>query len=407
MFRNTPRCWRFATFLGVPAIVLGLYLFLVGMLMIPDDPLYRSAIIVSGIPASTAGIADVLCNTATRVAPVVVALLMLVFGGKRRYRLAAAVLLSAIIVGLGTEGVKHILGRVRPDALNGANIFTWLQPGGMYHSFPSGHASNAACLAFVIAIAWPRLRWPVAIWTCAVGVSRVLLDRHFPGDVVAGWGVGLAVTHIVLWRMRLVPDPWRMLRLFFRQRAILNGLLIGVVIVAAVPTDATNHLGLQIVLLGLIGRAWALAHYDHTLPSGGATGPYALVRHPQCLSSLIVAIGVAIMANSWVLGLLVLAASVVAHLSWIRAEDGRQLRLFGEEYRLRVNTIPALVPLPHSVLKSAWATGSDWRRAVATGAFAPVPLFILCYGLMEIKEAFLAPAMGGEQVLRHIAHLLS
>jgi undecaprenyl-diphosphatase len=63
-------------------------------------------------------------------------------------------------------------------------------------SFPSGHTSAAFCLATMTGISFGGPFLTLYGWACAVGVSRVLLGAHFPGDTIAGAtiGSGIAIT---------------------------------------------------------------------------------------------------------------------------------------------------------------------------------------------------------------------
>lgn len=65
-------------------------------------------------------------------------------------------------------------------------------------SMPSGHAAVAAAVATVLAgRSLPTRRWPWVAMAAYVGVTRVHLGVHYPGDAVVGaslgYGLGLAV----------------------------------------------------------------------------------------------------------------------------------------------------------------------------------------------------------------------
>jgi hypothetical protein len=72
---------------------------------------------------------------------------------------------------------------------------------------PSGHAQNAVVLwgylATVLRSPW---RWLCILLIFLVSLSRLYLGVHFPGDVLAGWALGLLVLGSFLWlKPRLAP----------------------------------------------------------------------------------------------------------------------------------------------------------------------------------------------------------
>ncbi len=62
-------------------------------------------------------------------------------------------------------------------------------------SFPSGHATVSFACATTLALAVPRLRWPLYALATLISCSRVYVGVHYPLDVLAGaaLGVGIAI----------------------------------------------------------------------------------------------------------------------------------------------------------------------------------------------------------------------
>jgi membrane-associated phospholipid phosphatase len=98
--------------------------------------------------------------------------------------------------GLAASAIKNAFGRARPEHLAGANVFE-LHPlsfTAKFASFPSGHSTTAGATAMVLALLFPGLRRPILAAGALVAASRILLDAHFPADVIAGFGFGAAFT---------------------------------------------------------------------------------------------------------------------------------------------------------------------------------------------------------------------
>ena len=115
------------------------------------------------------------------------------------------VLLSAAI----THILKWAVGRARPQMNLGPASFkpfasiddfeNWAMHGG-WESFPSGHSSAAATLAVLLGIYFPRARWVFYFFAGMVGLERLINDKHFLSDVLAGFVFGsLSVYLCVKW----------------------------------------------------------------------------------------------------------------------------------------------------------------------------------------------------------------
>jgi len=110
---------------------------------------------------------------------------------------ALAPLVSLVVAALVTVAIKGVVGRPGPQHVLG----TAPTPG---TSFPSGHAADATALFVSIALLLVvrvvrRRAAQVAVVAVGVtlpllvGLSRLVLDVHWPTDVLAGWAIGAFV----------------------------------------------------------------------------------------------------------------------------------------------------------------------------------------------------------------------
>ncbi len=115
----------------------------------------------------------------------------------RRFRFAAAMLLSGVGVYLLAIVIKGVVARERPagllDVVEGREVFAEGSLG-----FPSGHAAVAAALTVVVAAHLSR-RWALAALVLAIAVcfGRLYVGAHLPLDIIGGAALGAVAGSIV------------------------------------------------------------------------------------------------------------------------------------------------------------------------------------------------------------------
>ena len=79
--------------------------------------------------------------------------------------------------------LKETFGRVRPD--------------GADNSFPSGHATAAFAFAVVLSLRYPKQRLYFFLLAAMLAITRVLLLKHYPSDILAGAAIGMTMGLLV------------------------------------------------------------------------------------------------------------------------------------------------------------------------------------------------------------------
>jgi membrane-associated phospholipid phosphatase len=146
---------------------------------------------------------------------------------------------------------KGFLDSPRPAAMVDNSLFRLVGEKLEVASMPSGHTLTAFAVASSLYFALnapdrARFAW---LWllACAVGLSRIAVGAHWPGDVAVGAGLGVLAGLLgnLLWR-RLgaayaQPQGWRL-------RAVAVVLAITVYVLLDEPLDFAQNTPLQQVL---------------------------------------------------------------------------------------------------------------------------------------------------------------
>jgi undecaprenyl-diphosphatase len=93
-------------------------------------------------------------------------------------------------------GLKNLIKRDRPEA-GMSDFFALIKPNDRF-SFPSGHTAAAFVFAVLISHSFPSLSMIAFVWAGLIGLSRILLGVHYPGDIVAGSLLGVSCAKISL-----------------------------------------------------------------------------------------------------------------------------------------------------------------------------------------------------------------
>ena len=183
--------WGVGTLLA--AIALGAYLTIDGGAAEPSDlDTWWHDLMVDTAPDALITVSHVMNRIgggwiAILVVPGIVAVGLLV---ARRWRSAILALAAFAASALLVQLLKEIFGRARPEDMLVVSD---------YGSYPSGHTANAATIAVVLCVLFPRV-WMYALgvlWVLTMALSRTVLAVHWLSDTVGGALVGASAALLI------------------------------------------------------------------------------------------------------------------------------------------------------------------------------------------------------------------
>jgi membrane-associated phospholipid phosphatase len=122
-------------------------------------------------------------------------------GGDRKWKLACASGYAAAALGYVVAFVvHHVYDRPRPYEAHPAMRHPWSSSTDA--SFPSDHTSLSFAIAFAVLMFDTVAGVVFLVVAALIGVGRLFIGAHYPGDVLAGVGVGLVAALVVV---RLLP----------------------------------------------------------------------------------------------------------------------------------------------------------------------------------------------------------
>lgn len=119
-------------------------------------------------------------------------------------------------------------------------------------------------------------------------------------------------------------------------------VLVAAFLWLAAPTWDSLTIGLSISLVGLALRAWAAGHLEKNTALA-ESGPYAYVRNPLYIGTLITAGGIAIASRRWEIGLLFAVVFLLIYLPVVELEE-QHLRTLFPDYECYARRVPSLFP---------------------------------------------------------------
>lgn len=169
----------------------------------------------------------------------------------------------------------------------------------------------------------------------------------------------------------------RMKRLFRLRFAVIYPLAIYLVFFTT-PDSATTGAGLILMAMGMALRLWSNG-YAIKLDKLTTSGPYAFVRNPLYVGTGLILLGVAVMLNILVAGVIFFAALAAVYTRTIRNEERMLTDKFGAAYLDYRSKVPAMWPA-----LCAYAPGEKWPFCLDRLWFSREHKVVLWLGVMVI-----------------------
>lgn len=161
---------------------------------------YKAFKLVNGLAGhSLDGLFGLLATDLAAVMMVLVALVFLVRRPQRLQERRAGALLGTVSAGLAllvSQPISHAVHRMRPYLAHPGHAHLLIAHSPDF-SFPSDHAVGAFALGFGIWLYDRTLGGALLSLAAILSLSRVVAGTHYPGDVLAGALIGVAMSGLL------------------------------------------------------------------------------------------------------------------------------------------------------------------------------------------------------------------
>lgn len=140
--------------------------------------------------------------------------------------------------------------------------------------------------------------------------------------------------------MSVFPKPYA--DVVARLRVTTGFLLVAAFAWFSQPDLKSILYSLPISILGLMLRGWATGHLEKNIRLA-ESGPYAYVRNPLYLGTLLVAAGFVVATRRWLLAMLFAAVFLLIYLPVVELEEQHLAELF-PDFRAYVQRVPGFWP---------------------------------------------------------------
>jgi protein-S-isoprenylcysteine O-methyltransferase Ste14 len=158
-------------------------------------------------------------------------------------------------------------------------------------------------------------------------------------------------------------------------------VLVGV----ALRKPAWSLWGLPLVVLGEALRTWAAGHLvkDEALTT---SGPYAHLRNPLYLGSLLNTVGFLLIVGDLRLAAIFLAHAVAIYLPTVKQEEDYLRRMHGEAFEAYRRAVPGIVPRLRPASICSGTRRYSWRQVWANGEHKTWLALAVLFALLWLRS---------------------
>lgn len=171
-----------------------------------------------------------------------------------------------------------------------------------------------------------------------------------------------------------------------RLRVPSGFILLGAFAWLSRPNGASMALGLPVSALGMLLRGWAAGHLAKN-ERLATSGPYAYLRNPLYVGTLLVALGIVIASRSLLLAFLFAAVFVLVYLPVVELEE-QHLRDIFPDYARYAAQVRRFVP---GKRYQAGGASFCWRLYLKNEEFKALGGFLLAVAWLLFKVYWIRP----------------